>query len=153
MIDLQMLREFDYEAEEKKQIEQSQLYLGYKILWVIRLFIDGKKFPQGNIREKKWRSYIHDVIQFLETPEYLKVLLEVDAESFFRVISILFYPSKPFDLVEQGRDDINNPALRSQTHLEFLKELDATCLLEKNSEHIKYQYLFFVANVVAKSSI
>lgn len=62
MIDLQMLREFDYDAEEKKQVEQSQIYLGYKILWIIRLFIDGKKFPQGNIREKKWRSYIHDVI-------------------------------------------------------------------------------------------
>jgi hypothetical protein len=93
------------------------------------------------------------VIQFLETPEYLKVLLEVDAESFFKVISILFYPSKPFDLVEQGRDDINNPNLKSQIHLEFLKELDATCLQEKNSEHIKYHYLFFVANVVARSTI
>lgn len=68
----------------------------------------------------------------------MKVLLEVDAESFFRVISILFYQSKPFELVEQGRDEINNPSLKSQTHLEFLKELDATCLQEKNSEHIKY---------------
>ena len=62
MIDLQMLKEFEYESEEKRQIEKSQIYLGYKIMWAIRLFIDGKKFPQGNIRERKWRSYIHDVI-------------------------------------------------------------------------------------------
>lgn len=62
-----MLRELEYDSADKKEIEKSSLYLGYKILWVIRLFIDGKKFPQGNIREKKWRSYIHDVIQFLST--------------------------------------------------------------------------------------
>eukprot|EP00347_Sterkiella_histriomuscorum_P024298 403331615 len=153
MIDLQMLREFDYESEEKKQIEKSQIYLGYKILWSIRLFIDGKKFPQGNIREHKWRSYIHDVIQFLSTPEYLKVLLEIDAETLFQVISILFYPSKPFELVQQGRDLISNPSLKSLTHIEFIKDLESYCLQEKVSEHIKNQYLFFVANVVAKSQI
>lgn len=66
-----MLRELDYDSADKKEIEKSSLYIGYKILWAIRLFIDGKKFPQGNIRERKWRSYIHDVIQFLSTQEYL----------------------------------------------------------------------------------
>lgn len=89
----------------------------------------------------------------MSTPEFLKVLLDVDAETFFRVISILFYPSKPFDLVEQGRDSINNPSLKSLTHLEFLKEMDNYCLGEKAPEHVKFQYLFFVANVVAKSTI
>jgi hypothetical protein len=44
------------------------LYLGYKLLWVIRLFINGKKFPSGNIQESKWRAYIHDIISFLSSP-------------------------------------------------------------------------------------
>lgn len=99
MIDLQMLRELDYNSPDKREIEKSNIYLGYKILWVIRLFIDGKKFPQGNIRERKWRSYIHDVIQVISTHEYLQMLLYIDAEALFQVIAILFYPSKPFDLV------------------------------------------------------
>jgi hypothetical protein len=66
---------------------------------VIRLFLNGKKFPQGNIREKKWRCYIHDIIDFLSNSEIIKVLLDIDAETLFQIISILFYPSKPYDLV------------------------------------------------------
>lgn len=68
---------------DKLQIERSQTYLGYKILWIINLFIDGRKFPSGSIREQKWRSYIHDIIEFLSNQEYLKTLLSIDAESFF----------------------------------------------------------------------
>jgi len=148
LIDLQMLREFDYESEEKRSIEKSQIYIGYKILWIIRLFLDGKKFPQGNIREKKWRTYIHDVIQFLSTPEFLRVLLEIDAGSFFQVISILFYQSKPFELVLQGRED---SPLKCRIHRDFLNDLNNFCLA--SSEMIKNQFLFFVASVVAKNPL
>lgn len=109
--------------------------------------MDGKKFPQGNIREKKWRTYVHDVIQFLSTPEFLRVLLEIDAASFFQVIAILFYPSKPFELMLQGRED---SVLKSHTHRDFLNDLNNFC--QAASEPIKNQYLFFVANVVAKNT-
>ena len=47
---------------------------------------------------------------------------------------------------------ISNPSLKSQTHVEFLKELDNLCLNEKTSESTKNQYLFFISNVVAKSA-
>ena len=39
------------------------------------------------------------------------------------------------------------------THVEFLKDLDAYCMLENTPDNIKNQYLFFVANVVAKTNI
>jgi len=40
----------------------------------------------------------------------MKVLLDIDAETLFQTISILFYPSKPFELVQAGRDDtVSNP--------------------------------------------
>jgi hypothetical protein len=50
---------------------------------VLNLFIDGKKFPAGLIRDKMWREYIHDIIEFLSSQEYLKTLLSIDAESVF----------------------------------------------------------------------
>lgn len=50
---------------DKQRIEKSLTYLGYKILWVLHLFIDGKKFPTGNIKDKMWRAYIQDIIEFL----------------------------------------------------------------------------------------
>ena len=49
-------------SEFHRQIEKSSVYLGYKIFWTIKLFLGGKKFPYGNIKETKWRTYIHDII-------------------------------------------------------------------------------------------
>ena len=97
-----MLKEAPYESMDKLQIERSQTYLGYKILWILNLFIDGKKFPSGTIREAKWRAYIHDIIEFLTNLDYLKTLLSIDAESVFQMISVLFSPTGvkgPYELV------------------------------------------------------
>jgi hypothetical protein len=48
---------------------------------------------------------------------------------------------------------MNSANMKSLTHIEFIKDLDSYCMDEKTPENIKYQYLFFVANVVAKSRI
>ena len=77
------MKEFNYDSKERKLVVKSQTYLGFKILWVIRLFLNGRKFPQGKIRTKKWRTYIHDIMELLKTQTILKVLLDIDAESFF----------------------------------------------------------------------
>jgi len=29
------------------------------------MFLDGRKFPSGRIRESMWRAYLHDIIEFL----------------------------------------------------------------------------------------
>ncbi len=84
-------------------VVKSQIYLGFKILWVIRLFLNGRKFPHGKIRSKKWRTFIHDIMDLLKTSTILKVLLDIDAESFFQTISIVFYESKPYRLFQAGR--------------------------------------------------
>ena len=67
-LDLKSLKQLIGESEEKSKIERSAIYLGYKLFWLIRLFLHGKKFPQGNIKESKWRSYVHDIVQFLSNP-------------------------------------------------------------------------------------
>ena len=69
--------------EQQRIVEKSQIYLGYKLFWVIRLYLNGKKFPQGNIKESKWRAYIHDIIQFLSNTEILDDLIRIDAETIF----------------------------------------------------------------------
>ena len=35
----------------KLEIERSSTYLGYKILWIINLFLDGQRFPSGTLSE------------------------------------------------------------------------------------------------------
>jgi hypothetical protein len=31
--------------KEKMEIEHSQTYIGYKLMWVMKMFLEGKKFP------------------------------------------------------------------------------------------------------------
>jgi hypothetical protein len=87
-VDIASLKDASYDSFDKLQIERSQTYLGYKILWTLNLFIDGKKFPAGSIRAKMWNAYLHDIIEFLANQEYLKILLSIDAESVFQIISV-----------------------------------------------------------------
>jgi len=109
-IDIFALKDAQYDSMDKQRIEKSLTYLGYKILLVLHLFIDGKNFPNGIIKEKMWRSYVQDIIEFLSNKEYLKMLLGIDAESVFQMISIMFYPTStsklsPFELVKAGREE------------------------------------------------
>eukprot|EP00347_Sterkiella_histriomuscorum_P012402 403368713 len=122
LIDIQNLKEFTYESKEKQKVEKSQIYLGYKILWVIRMFLNGQKFPQGTIRASKWKTYIHDILELLQAADILKVLLEIDAETFFQTISIIFFPSKPSELFDQGRDENTNDQ-QIQNKLEIVEKL------------------------------
>ena len=46
---------------ERIQIEKSRTYLGFKLMWVIMLFLNGKKFPYGSIKEHKWKVYVIDI--------------------------------------------------------------------------------------------
>jgi hypothetical protein len=108
VVDITNLREAPYESLDKQQIERSQTYLGYKILWIVNMFLDGRKFPTGRIRESMWRAYLHDIIEFLSNQEYLKTLLSIDPESVFQMIAVLFKPSGsqgPFELIQMGREE------------------------------------------------
>ena len=67
------------EREEKMAVEQSKTYIGYKILWIIRLFLEGKSFPSGSLSSFKWRMYVFDIVRFITQDWFLHWLLEFDA--------------------------------------------------------------------------
>ena len=47
--DIHMLKSVD--KNRKYEIEQSSFYIGYKLLWILSLFLKGKKFPQGDLND------------------------------------------------------------------------------------------------------
>ena len=166
VVDITNLKEAPYESIDKQQIERSQTYLGYKILWILNLFLDGRKFPTGSIREPMWRSYLHDIIEFLTNQDYLKTLLSIDAETVFQMISILFKPTGgsngPYELLQMGREEdqqnITDKLIEEQkeedpTHWRFIKVLDAYCIKQETPENVRFQYLYFVAKVVSRSPV
>lgn len=77
----QRMKERDHEIVERKEkldIEHSKTYIGYKLMWVIRLFLEGKKFPNGTLSSFKWRMYVFDIVRFITTPSYLSWFLNFD---------------------------------------------------------------------------
>lgn len=86
-MDLHMLQEIankaDVDEKQRQIVEKSSLYLGYKLLWVLQLFINGKKFPSGHIPESKWRAYVHDIVSFLSSPQIMRDLMLIDPETLF----------------------------------------------------------------------
>lgn len=68
---------------ERLSAEKSQLYLGYKILWVIRLLLNGKMFPQGNIPDRRWKNYVYQIIECISEKNIMIDLLYIDAEAYF----------------------------------------------------------------------
>ena len=56
-----ILKMSQYEVNKKYEIEKTKLYIGYKLLWIVRMFLDGKMFPYGNLSTDKWRVHSYDI--------------------------------------------------------------------------------------------
>lgn len=83
----------------KLDIEHSRTYIGYKMLWVISLFIEGKKFPSGSLSSFKWRCYIYDIVRFLTNDRFMKFFLQFDPFEFFHVVKKLFIEHEPYEYI------------------------------------------------------
>ena len=74
------------ERQRKLDTEHSRTYIGYKLMWIVRLFLEGKKFPSGTLSTFKWRMYVFDIVRFIVTPQFLKWFLGFDPHRFFKLI-------------------------------------------------------------------
>jgi len=99
--DIQLLKNAD--KHRKYQIEQSSFYIGYKLLWILSLFLKGKKFPQGDLIEPQFRSHVFNIVDFVTDEQTLALLLDFDAEAFFQTVIYLF-SGKPWHYIIYGRD-------------------------------------------------
>ena len=91
-------------ADDKERLaaEKSQFYLGYKIMWTIRLFFNGRRYPNGIMPENKWRSYVIELVKLISVEGIMADLLFIDSAAFFQIVSVLFYPGKVFDFIKES---------------------------------------------------
>ena len=78
------------DRERRYQIEKSYIYTGYKLLWIIKMFLDGKKFPFGNLSVLQWQQHTYQIIDFIMNDKYMNDVFVFDPEQFFKVIARLF---------------------------------------------------------------
>lgn len=64
------------------------LFISYRI---IKMFLEGKMFPYGNLSNEKWRIHTYDIVHFISNDEFLPDLMSFDTEQFFKIIAKLFY--------------------------------------------------------------
>lgn len=84
------------ERQQKLEIEHSKTYIGYKLMWVIQLFLEGKKFPTGTLSAFKWRMYVFDIVRFVTTSQFLRWFLHFDPQRFFKMILALYINQEPY---------------------------------------------------------
>ena len=69
---------------DKRRIQTSKTYLGYKLLWTINRFLDGKLNPKNRM------NYTYHIVKFIQLPGVLLSLLDIDATTAFDVILKLY---------------------------------------------------------------
>lgn len=146
---------------------------------MIRLFLNGKRFPQGDIPEKRWKNYVFELVDRITQLQIMRDLIYIDSEAYFQIMSILFYKGKVFDFINQSQTIKNtiiqtqqqlvlNPVISNDvyedkmnhflTHEQILDRFNQVCQSnERNNyivpDEIRMQYLYFVANVPSKCGI
>lgn len=68
------------------------------------MFMEGKKFPAGNLSELRWRYYVMDIVRFFTNEKFLAWFLDFDAESFFNVLLKLFINPEPREYITSQDD-------------------------------------------------
>lgn len=91
---------------EKIETEHSSTYIGYKILWIITLYIEGKNYPQGNLSSLRWRYYVMDIVRFCTNEKFMHWFLDFDPDSFFAILKKVFIDPEPFEFILSQDDFI-----------------------------------------------
>ena len=102
--ELNKLVDMPFNYPERIPLERSSTYIGLKLLWAIRLFLQGKKFPKHHFPRPEWRTLCHDVIDLITEASFMQTLLEIDASAFFQVLSLVFQnPSAQYTFISEPR--------------------------------------------------
>jgi hypothetical protein len=88
------------DSTRKYEIEKSRAYIGYKLLWIVKIFLDGKMYPSGYLPPEKHRIHVYDIVNFITLDFVLDELLQFDSEAFFKVASKIFIGA-PYKLLAE----------------------------------------------------
>lgn len=78
------------DEDTKFALEKSPIYIGYKLMLQMRLFLEGRKFPYGNLPPHDWQTYTRQIAALSTSNNFVSALLNLDSSCFFKVILPLF---------------------------------------------------------------
>ena len=137
-----------FESSRKYEIEKSRPYIGYKLLWILKLFIEGKSYPTGYLTQEKHRIHVYDIATFITNDYVLDELLQFDCEQFFRVVTKLYSKTVAYKFLEEQRDYLtNNPVKGVGLSASPTKVINQMFLAKCKGNEVRLQhyYKFLIA--------
>ena len=95
------------DEESKYEIETSYEYIGIKLLYIIKLFIRGEKFPSGKLDRHQRIQFLGQSIEFLLREEEATKLMKLNARTFFSVVSELYLNNYIAETLARHNDEEN----------------------------------------------
>jgi len=46
------------DSKQKYEIEKSRCYIGYKLLWILKMYLDGRQFPYGSLSNEQYKKSV-----------------------------------------------------------------------------------------------
>ena len=123
----QYIKAFDIESgqdfysyyDKKKDIsglKNTKQYIGYKILWYIKMCINGKKFPdiKMDVNNNKFKKAISQITYWLLTPRVFYDFVKFDTANYFDILNQIFSKEDLYNILEEASktsDKISNLAM------------------------------------------
>ena len=136
-------------------LEQSKLYLGYKILWYVKLCFKGRRFPMRedaqnrDINPNNWGSIVYVLIDWILIKQNLTVLLSFDISTVFDVLAMLFEYPQITKFITEGAY-AQGSGRQITNYLQILDKIGEICIAEPE---FKPAYNLFLARVSAQEKI
>lgn len=67
----------------RASLERSSAYIGVKLMWIIRQFLLGHKFPKGLFKHEEWRTICHDLLDLITESDFIQIMFEIDPSIYF----------------------------------------------------------------------
>lgn len=81
--DLERLSDMPLSFPERASLERSSAYIGMKLMWIVRQFLLGQKFPNGSLKQQEWMTVCHDLLDLITESDFLEIMFEIDPSTYF----------------------------------------------------------------------
>ena len=71
------------------------------------MFIEGKKFPHGQLSPFKWRIYVYDIVKFVTNERFMFWFIDFDPDCYFQLMKLLFTQQEVYEFLTSQKGFID----------------------------------------------
>lgn len=137
------------DVESRFGIEASYEYIGVKLMFIIKLFFKGEKFPSGRLDKIQKGEFLGQSIEFLMREEEATELMRLSSRTFFGVVSELYLNQGIAETLAYYNEEekVQEGEYIPYSHPKIVDILHQHILKIQDEEFIKYEYSYFIIKI------